>query len=113
MNKTDKTVLVVSLIAAAFLLYMIKPAVANTYCYEWEMDLDDRFTSLDKEFSADPSEKLMLEWTSLQRESLIYETACTDIFIFSSNHNRNITIILGNGAEFGLNCRSPALFLEL
>ena len=81
MEKHDKYIMIGSIITALFLLYMIKPAPANAFCSDWNDNLYDRFTTLDKQFTK-PSQKLANEWMTLQRESIIYTTACTDISIF-------------------------------
>jgi hypothetical protein len=47
-----------SIIAALFLLYMIKPAPANASCNGWGEDLDNRFMNLDSQFSSNPSEEV-------------------------------------------------------
>ena len=59
MERKDKVVMVGAIVVAAFLLY----------------------TSLDKKFTYE-SEELGNEWMNLQRESLIYDTACSDITMF-------------------------------
>ena len=81
MERKDKVVMVGAIVVAAFLLYMIKPAPVNAFCSDWNDSIFDRFTSLDKKFTYE-SEELGNEWMNLQRESLIYDTACSDITMF-------------------------------
>ena len=89
MNKTDKSVMIGSLIMSAALLYMIKPAVADTYCQEWEMDLSNKFDNIDRQLNTAKvlmistndltEEELITERTTLQRASLLFVIACSDI----------------------------------
>jgi hypothetical protein len=57
-ERHDKSIMIGSIIAALFLLYMIKPAPANASCNGWGEDLDNRFMNLDSQFSSNPSEEV-------------------------------------------------------
>lgn len=80
MNKTDKSVIIGAIIVSAFLLYMIKPAVAHTWCFEWEVDLDDRFVNLEQK--QNHTDVDVVQWFTLQRENLIWIATCSDITMF-------------------------------
>lgn len=79
MRKNDKIVLIGAIITTTFLLYLIKPAPVNAYCSDWESQLYHKFTDLD---SQKFTEEISNQWMTLQREDLIYTTACSDISIF-------------------------------
>lgn len=70
--------LIGSFITIIFLLYILKPAPTNLFCDEWSENIDDKFMKLDNQInSAQTLEEYGDEWMNTQRESLIYETACS------------------------------------
>lgn len=79
MEKQDKAIMIGSIVVALILLYMIKPAPVNAFCSDWASELFHKSISLDNKFSSDPSEEVANEWMTMQREDLIYTTACSDL----------------------------------
>lgn len=84
MKKQDKVIAIVSIVTAMVLVYIIKPEPINTFCYEWGMGLDDRFTHVNNRFDSNPSEEIANEWMTLQRENFVYTATCSGILIFYS-----------------------------
>ena len=95
MEKHDKVVLVGALVAASFLLYMIKPAPANAFCSDWgdnlfhrSLDLEDKLKILDDIYYRALNQDggfdrgYLYEYNSLQRDSLLHTIACSDITMF-------------------------------
>ena len=58
MDKQDKVIVIGAIATALFLLYMIKPAPVNAFCYEWGVDLDERFADTNNKFDSNPSEEV-------------------------------------------------------
>lgn len=82
MEKQDKIIMIVGLVAAALLLYMIKPEQALSFCVDWNNNLYDRFESLDDRLNENTSKELGDAWIGLQREQIMLIVACSDISIF-------------------------------
>lgn len=79
MERQDKIVMVGAITVALVMLYMIKPAQINAFCSDWNDKLFDKYTDIE---NAPPSDKAVMDWINAERESLIYDTACSDITMF-------------------------------